>query len=103
VNIPENIPAIDLSGDKRRNLFLAVKESLNNALKHSNASSLVIDILVKDSLIIIINDNGKGIDLQNLRQFGNGLKNMARRMENIGGTFRIENNNGTTTTLGLPL
>ncbi len=103
VNTPENIPDKELTGDKRRNVFLCIKETLNNALKHSKASLITIDIELNHRLKISIADNGVGIDLQNLRQFGNGLKNIGRRMESIGGTLKIENNNGTITTLELPL
>lgn len=103
VNTPENIPDIELTGDKRRNIFLCVKESLNNALKHSHASMITINIDATEHLTITIIDNGPGIDLQKLRQFGNGLKNIARRMESIGGCFTIANDNGTVTTLVLPL
>jgi signal transduction histidine kinase len=39
--------------------------------------------------------------MENLRRFGNGLKNIARRMQSIGGSFRIENKDGTITTLEL--
>ena len=99
---PEDIPGKELTGDKRRNLFLSIKESLNNALKHSQASEISITISINQDLSIRIADNGKGIDMQNLRKFGNGLKNISRRMESIGGTFAIENNNGTITTLILP-
>lgn len=103
VNTPENIPDIELTGDKRRNIFLCVKESLNNALKHSHASMITINIDATEHLTITIIDNGPGIDLQKLRQFGNGLKNIARRMESIGGSFTIANDNGTVTSLVLPL
>jgi signal transduction histidine kinase len=103
VNMPEDIPVIEITGDKRRNMFLCVKETLNNALKHSGATGITIDIAVDHSLRVRITDNGKGIDLQNLRQYGNGLKNIARRMESIGGSFAIRNHNGTETTLALPL
>jgi len=103
VNTPSTIPDTELTGDKRRNIFLCIKETLNNVLKHSNASQATIDISSNHVLSIRVSDNGKGIDLQNLRQFGNGLKNIGRRMESIGGTFRIENNNGTVTLLELPL
>lgn len=103
VNAPAEIPGKELSGDKRRNIFLCVKESLNNVLKHSGGSLVTIDIEATDNLRVIINDNGKGIDLEKLRQFGNGLKNITRRMESIGGTYKIENKNGTVTTLDLPL
>lgn len=103
VNTPEHIEASELSGDKRRNVFLCVKETLNNALKHSSASELIIDIETNNALVIRIHDNGKGIDMQNLRQFGNGLKNIQKRMETIEGSFAIENKNGTTTTITLPI
>jgi signal transduction histidine kinase len=100
---PDSIPDKELAGDKRRNVFLCLKETLNNTLKHAEASLVEIDISISDQLCIRISDNGKGIDLDKLRQFGNGLKNIARRMESIGGTYHIENNKGTVTTLVLPL
>jgi len=110
VSTPDQIPARELTGEKRRNIFLCVKETLNNVLKHSGASEVDIEIQADDKLLIRISDNGKGIDKENLRQFGNGLKNIARRMESIEGTFSIgrkdsliENRNGTITTLTLPV
>lgn len=99
---PDTIPHIELAGDKRRNVFLSVKESLNNVLKHSKGSHVQIRIETGDQLYIRIQDNGAGIDMQNLRQFGNGLKNIAKRMESIGGSFDIRNENGTVTELRLP-
>jgi signal transduction histidine kinase len=72
-------------------------------LKHSRATQLTIDISANGSLTIKIHDNGVGIDLQKIRQFGNGLQNIDRRMKSIGGDFEIVNNNGTLTTLELPL
>jgi signal transduction histidine kinase len=108
VSTPDNIPARELTGEKRRNIFLSVKETLNNVLKHSGASQVNIEIQADEKLLIRISDNGKGIDMENLRQFGNGLKNIARRMESIDGTFSIvrkdnsgENDHGTVTTLTL--
>lgn len=104
VHTPEQIPQQELTGDKRRNIFLCVKESLNNVLKHAAASEVSIDIKTDEQVLqITIHDNGKGIDKEKLRQFGNGLKNIGRRMESIGGTFSILNEGGTVTTLRLPL
>ncbi len=103
VHTPAVIPDKELIGDKRRNIFLSVKESLNNVLKHSKATAVTIHIEADHVLRIMISDNGVGIDMQNLRQFGNGLKNITRRMESIGGTFRIENRGGAVTTLEFPL
>jgi signal transduction histidine kinase len=45
-------------------------------------------------LSLYIQDNGKGIDFENLRRFGNGLANMKKRMEESQILFSIENNNG---------
>lgn len=103
INVPHYIPEKELSGDKRRNIFLCVKETLNNMLKHSRASEISIDIKANEVLQIRIQDNGVGIDLQNIRQFGNGLQNINRRMKSIGGDFRIENNQGTESVFKLPL
>ncbi|HEY5966742.1 MAG TPA: 7TM diverse intracellular signaling domain-containing protein [Chitinophagaceae bacterium] len=103
VNMPEEIPFHDISGDKRRNIFLCVKESLNNALKHSKATRIKIDIDVNHKLKIKIADNGVGIEQEKIRRFGNGLKNIDRRMKGIGGSYIIANNNGTETKLELPL
>lgn len=100
---PEFIEKKDITGDKRRNIFLCVKETLNNALKHSQATEMKIEIEANGLLRIRISDNGKGVDLDNVRQFGNGLKNIARRMERIGGNFKIGKKDGTITILELPL
>ena len=103
ISTPDNIPDAELTGDKRRNIFLCVKETLNNVVKHSNATLAHITVECEDMLEIKIHDDGVGIDLQNIRQFGNGLQNISRRMNNIGGSFKIENNHGTLTTFTLPL
>ena len=103
VNMPEEIPFYEISGDKRRNIFLCVKESLNNVLKHSKASRIKIDIEVNHKLKIKIADNGVGIEQEKIRRFGNGLKNIERRMKGIGGSYTIANNNGSETKLELSL
>jgi signal transduction histidine kinase len=95
--MPAYIPPIDLSGEKRRNIFLSVKEALNNVLKHSQGSVVTINIMASDKLLIEIMDNGIGIDLDQLRKFGNGLNNMKKRIASISGKFSIENHEGTRT------
>ena len=103
VQMPEIIPFHEISGDKRRNVFLCVKETLNNVLKHSKASRLTIDIEANHKLKIKIADNGVGIEQEKIRRFGNGLKNIERRMKGIGGSYTISNNSGTETKLEMPL
>jgi len=100
ITIPEDLPNIVVSGEIRRNVFLVVKEALNNVLKHSKASEVSIKLeRVPDGLKLYIQDNGAGIDFEKLRQFGNGLKNMKKRMDDINIRFSIENKNGTLITL----
>lgn len=105
INTPADLPKLEVSGVKRRNIFLVLKESINNVMKHSGATEVVIDVHFTDGnqLIVAIADNGKGIDAEKLNQFGNGLKNMKRRMESIGGSFNISSSNGTKIILEIPL
>ncbi|MBL0182626.1 MAG: hypothetical protein IPP96_10130 [Chitinophagaceae bacterium] len=100
INIPDNLPNIEVIGEIRRNVFLVVKEALNNILKHSKATEVQITLAREaDELCLYIQDNGIGIDMDALRQFGNGLKNMKKRMADVDIEFRIENKNGTLVTL----
>jgi signal transduction histidine kinase len=100
IDIPERLPNIQVIGTIRRNVFLVVKEALNNILKHAKATEVSITLVrVENSLTLYIQDNGTGINMDKLRQFGNGLKNMKKRMADIDVEFSIENKNGTLITL----
>ncbi|HEY0434480.1 MAG TPA: 7TM diverse intracellular signaling domain-containing protein [Chitinophagaceae bacterium] len=103
VSIPYEIPDRELTGDKRRNIFLCVKETLTNIIKHSHASGVTIDFIANHTLQITIADDGVGIDLNNIRKFGNGLQNIEQRMRNIGGSYVIRRDNGTVTIFSIPL
>jgi len=96
-----NTKGIKLSGEKRRHLFLIIKESLHNVVKHADASNVEINFEVNDNLNIIIKDNGKGINNENL--LGNGLKNMKNRIEKINSKIEFINNNGTSIKLSIPV
>jgi signal transduction histidine kinase len=104
VNVPAVIPQVDISGEKRRNIFLSVKEALNNAMKHSQGTQIRIDIITLDNkLIIKVADNGVGINPEQLRRFGNGLSNMRRRMESINGSCKIEGEGSCVVTFEAPI
>lgn len=86
---------LQLKGVQRKNLFLIIKESFHNILKHAAASKTTVHIFVGSHILHIqIKDNGSGIN--NPNQFGNGLKNMKKRMDEIGGKLEITSNAGTT-------
>ena len=100
IDIVENLPNIEVIGTIRRNVFLVVKEALNNILKHSKATEVHISLTKVDNYLILkIQDNGTGINMEKIRQFGNGLKNMKKRTADIHVDFNIENNNGTLITM----
>jgi signal transduction histidine kinase len=96
VTIPDNLPELVVSGTIRRNVFLVIKEALQNVVKHSHATEVNITMTKEpEGFALIIHDNGAGIDFTKLRQFSNGLKNMRKRMQDINMEFTIENNEGT--------
>jgi signal transduction histidine kinase len=96
VVIPTGLPEIEVFGKMRRNVFLVVKEALHNIVKHAQATQ--VDLIMaqhENGFSLTIHDNGKGIDLDNIRTFGNGLKNMKKRMDDVNIKMEIENDNGT--------
>jgi len=94
----EDIPLINLSAEFRRNLFLVVKESLNNVVKHSGASKVVLRLNLEGKrLIFSIRDNGIGFNAEQQSKFGNGLANMRKRISEIGGAIEMKSSAGTGT------
>lgn len=80
--------------EQRRNLFLCLKEALNNAYKHSQSDQLKLSFIQNDKEFIMkISDNGIGISHEKTE--GNGLRNMKRRMEEQKGHCEVTNDNGT--------
>ncbi|EJL76120.1 histidine kinase [Chryseobacterium populi] len=73
-----------VSTELRRNMFLCLKEAVNNAYKHSQADTLRLSFSQKENRFLMeISDDGIGIDKE--KPAGNGLRNMNRRMEELGG------------------
>lgn len=96
VHIDTDLPEFPVNGEIRRNVFLVVKEALNNILKHAKATEVSLALKKdKTGISLFIQDNGIGIDFNNLRMFGSGLKNMKERMTKSTIEFSIENKNGT--------
>jgi signal transduction histidine kinase len=83
---------LTLPAQIRHDLFLACKEALNNVLKHSLASEVRVQVVQAGTTVsIIIDDNGRGFDPApgpNGRQ-GNGLQNMRKRVEALGGQMEL--------------
>jgi ligand-binding sensor domain-containing protein/signal transduction histidine kinase len=73
MRLPRDLPHVPLSAELRHNLFLAFEEVLNNALKHSGASKVGVEMStgrpegtarrVMESFQITVADNGRGFDV----------------------------------------
>jgi signal transduction histidine kinase len=105
VQIPNSFPDQVVSGEVRHHLFLAVKETLNNAVQHGGATQVGFTVRVMETrLLITITDNGSGFDTSG-RSNGNGLLNLHHRLEHLHGLCELESfpGKGTTVSLQLPL
>jgi signal transduction histidine kinase len=102
---PDNIPTDSIPKEMHREIFMVVKESLNNISKHSGASTVYFEIIIeRDSLCISIKDDGIGFDIEN-KTLGNGLPNMKNRLKAISGFTEIISSagNGTAINLQIPM
>ena len=102
--IPWKLPGRSVSTEVRHNVFLAVKEALNNAIKHSGGTEVVLTITVnEDEFQICISDNGRGIietkdnRHQEMRRAGHGLTNMRQRLTMIRGKLELKSEPGRGT------
>ncbi|GBD91430.1 sensor histidine kinase LiaS [bacterium BMS3Abin04] len=82
--------------DFRQNVMMIAKEAINNSIKYSDCSKIKIVLSYKNNLFeMIISDNGKGIDFENIKR-GNGLKNMKMRADLIDAEIEFINKEGCT-------
>ncbi len=83
----------------RHNLCMVVKEAMNNIVKHANATEVQLTISFLDSLLkVSIHDDGCGF-APSAKPAGHGLANMKGRLEEIGGSCKIESQPGHGTTV----
>lgn len=94
---------IRLEKQKELILFRIIQETLNNTIKHAEATELTINIYYRTSeMELQISDNGKGVDLTPLNEgnknnFGLGIRNMHNRARLIGATFNMDSTLGKGT------
>ena len=103
-DFPETPPAREVSTEVRHNLFLVVKEALNNLVKHSGATEVWFRIQADElRLQMAIEDNGCGFEGAPSDPEANGLENMRQRIAEIGGEYRIESRTGGGTRVSVEL
>jgi signal transduction histidine kinase/ligand-binding sensor domain-containing protein len=109
--VPIQLPAWPLTAEVRHSLFLAFKEALHNVVKHASATEVRVSLtLAKSGFAASIEDNGRGFDPANVGatamtkdplriSAGNGLANMRKRIEGIGGECQVDSAPGKGTTV----
>ena len=108
LEIASDLPAAPLNAEQRHSLFLAFKEALSNLAQHAGATDLHLAIAVTDGMLIVeLRDNGRGFDLAAPRERSNpdGLGNMQRRLQQLGGRCELASSpgQGTTVSFKVPL
>jgi signal transduction histidine kinase len=103
-NIATEIKDVTIDGKNRREIFLLIKELVNNIIKHSQATQVFMDITVKDkTLHIQLQDNGIGFDDANLKPNNFGIIGMKNRIVKLKGFIQWHKNNGTMVAAAIPL
>jgi signal transduction histidine kinase len=88
--VPATLPAMPLQADVRHNVFLAVREALNNALKHSRCAEVWLKMSLEHGEVTLrIEDNGVGFAPAQTAPGGNGLVNMEARLAECGGRAEL--------------
>jgi len=103
LNVPICLPTLAVTAEVRHNVFLALKESLHNVVKHANASE--VEVLLEigaNEIALVVADNGCGFAMRTGSQTvigaterqrlggGNGLCNVRKRLEDVGGCCEWE-------------
>lgn len=102
VDLPDRIPDRRVTPEARHHLFLAVKETLANIVRHARATQVELHITADDSgLSVRIEDNGCGFEAAPDNSTSDGLRNIRDRMAEIGGRFEITSARGVGTRVAL--
>ena len=94
--IDESLITKKLTSVEGMNVYRTIQEAINNSLKYAQANVISVNIKpLANQVAISIKDNGKGFELEAIEK-GNGLNNMKKRIQEIGGIFDlISSNDGT--------
>ena len=90
----------------KRNILMIIKEAVNNIVKYSKASMVIVSVKkTAENIMVEIKDNGKGFNVHLSKDSGDGLLNMKKRTEELRGHFEIKSELGEGTQISaiLPL
>jgi signal transduction histidine kinase/ligand-binding sensor domain-containing protein len=98
LDLPDHPPERPVSAELRHNLFLIVKEALNNVVRHAHASEVRLRIAVTNATLeVLVADNGCGIERKPDDALADGLRNMRQRAEELNAQFQLESTPGAGT------
>jgi signal transduction histidine kinase len=111
IDAPDDPPPLPLEGGLRHSLFLAVREAVNNAVRHGQPTTVWLTVQVRSGpgparLAITVEDDGRGINAAATEATGGlGVESMRRRVEDAGGSFALLDRpgGGTRVSLEVPL
>ena len=94
-----------LDGDKATILYRMAQECINNMVKHSRATKILVDLKSRENLIILaLTDNGVGFNTEEqLQSNGAGLKNLHNRAQLINALLTIDSTPGSGTHVNIQL
>ena len=100
-----------MKNDVRVVLFRAIREVLQNIVKHAHAQRVSVSVRRQGEMILVeVQDDGVGLDIEKVLSIcdvdkGFGLFDVRERLDYLGGslTIRSEPGHGTTVVLGAPL
>ncbi|MEO6730848.1 MAG: tetratricopeptide repeat protein [Ferruginibacter sp.] len=103
IEFPEVDSSIILSNEQKRNILLATKEAVHNAVKYSKANNISVKATLSKSILQFnIQDDGCGFDTTIIFS-GAGMKNIKQRIYEIGGEFGIESIQGKSTAISFTI
>jgi ligand-binding sensor domain-containing protein/signal transduction histidine kinase len=103
MDLPVTLPAARVEAELRYNLFLALKETLNNVVKHAHATEVWLRLHIKpDTFTLIVEDNGRGLPVAggvagiraDRLAAGSGLANLGKRLAAVAGRCEIHSQPG---------
>jgi signal transduction histidine kinase len=102
VTLTTELESEDLPDEHKTCIYRIVQEALHNCWRHAQAASVKIRVHRRNgSLLLTIEDDGKGFDAQHSK--GLGLLGMEERAVQLGGTFRVNSRAGVGTILSVEL
>jgi signal transduction histidine kinase len=102
IDFPYETTKIIVSAENRRNIYLIMKESIINIIKHAQAQEVIIKVSLTDTLLtLLIQDNGNG--QLKIRKGGMGLKNLQKRADSLSAKIKIDSLKGIGSSIELSL